>query len=145
MQRAGNVVADGQGINGIFTEHLMKSIDKSGLKIEDVFKETALVVHKVTNGKQVFLHRVEDNLPAEQRQTIQMLHDLEKVFVGKKVLGVVSVKSRGGTVLVQDPDTAEADIMPKAAQRKVDVDYVVWLDQIGPKLWDLTRNMVKQK
>jgi len=34
----------------------------------------------------LFLHRVEDNLPSEQRQTIRMLHDSEKVFVGKKVL-----------------------------------------------------------
>jgi len=59
--------------------------------------------------------------------------------------GFVSVKAQGGTVLVQDPDTAEADIMPKAAQKRVDVDHVIWLDQIGPKLWDLTRDMVKQK
>lgn len=53
--------------------------------------------------------------------------------------GVEKVKQFGGTVLVQDPDSAEAEVMPEAALKAVDADYVIWLDQIGPKLWDLAR------
>ena len=53
--------------------------------------------------------------------------------------GVIEVKKHGGSVLIQDVASAEADIMPAAAQAAVDADYVVWLDQIGPTLWTLTR------
>ncbi len=69
-------------------------------------------------------------------------HLLAVVLTGANsdgVQGVRDVKSRGGRVLVQDPDSAEAVAMPEAAMAAVEVDYVVWLDQIGPFLWQLTR------
>ncbi len=53
--------------------------------------------------------------------------------------GLREVKAQGGTILVQDPASAVADTMPKAALAAVEVDYMVWLDQIGPLLWTLTR------
>ncbi len=53
------------------------------------------------------------------------------------VAGVVKVKSQGGRVLVQDPDSAEASNMPSAVIRAIEVDYVIWLDQIGPFIWQL--------
>ncbi len=49
--------------------------------------------------------------------------------------GVKAVKKQGGRVIVQDPESAEADTMPKAAMAAVEADYVVWGDQIGPFLW----------
>lgn len=52
--------------------------------------------------------------------------------------GAKWVKQYGGDILVQDPDSAEASAMPKATLKKVDADYIVWLDQIGPQLWTLT-------
>ncbi len=53
--------------------------------------------------------------------------------------GVIAIKKHGGQVIVQDPDSAEAPTMPRAAMAVVQVDHVVWLDQIGPLLWALTR------
>jgi len=55
--------------------------------------------------------------------------------------GVVMVKKYNGRVLVQDPMTAEADVMPKAALAAVEADYIIWLDQIGPMLWTLTHKI----
>ncbi len=51
------------------------------------------------------------------------------------VEGVKAVKKKGGRVMIQDPESAEADTMPKAAMAAVEADYVVWGDQIGPFLW----------
>ncbi|MBF0445487.1 MAG: chemotaxis protein CheB [Magnetococcales bacterium] len=53
--------------------------------------------------------------------------------------GVIEIKKRGGTVIVQDPDSAESDTMPKSALAAIEADYLVWGNQIGPKLWELTR------
>lgn len=45
--------------------------------------------------------------------------------------GLVAVKKQGGLTLVQDPNTAENSVMPEAALNKVDVDYMMTLDDIG--------------
>ncbi len=55
------------------------------------------------------------------------------------VAGLKTVKFRGGAVLVQDPESAEADTLPRAAMDAVEVDHLVWLDQIGSFLWELNR------
>ena len=49
----GNVAADGEGNNGVFTHHLLRSIEKSGLSVEEAFKQTALAVKQETRGKQI--------------------------------------------------------------------------------------------
>ncbi|MBF0381588.1 MAG: chemotaxis protein CheB [Magnetococcales bacterium] len=59
--------------------------------------------------------------------------------------GVVEIKKKGGKVMVQDPAFAEADAMPKAALEAVEADYVIWLDQIGPQLWTITRSNSNKK
>lgn len=51
--------------------------------------------------------------------------------------GAAKVKALGGLVAVQDPATAEADAMPKAALQAAQVDYVLPLDKIGPFLASL--------
>lgn len=45
--------------------------------------------------------------------------------------GMARIKQFGGLAVVQSPDTAEADAMPKAAIDAVDVDHVLPLDEIG--------------
>jgi two-component system chemotaxis response regulator CheB len=45
--------------------------------------------------------------------------------------GVSAVKSRGGTVIVEDPRSAEFKGMPEAAVAAVAADFVLPLDEIG--------------
>ncbi len=53
--------------------------------------------------------------------------------------GLRAIKAQGGLAIVQDPETAEADIMPRAAIAATDIDHVVRLSQVGPALWDIER------
>jgi two-component system, chemotaxis family, protein-glutamate methylesterase/glutaminase len=53
--------------------------------------------------------------------------------------GLVAVKKQQGTIIIQDPDNAESDIMPKAALAKVKPDHLTWLSQIGSVMWNLTQ------
>ena len=46
-------------------------------------------------------------------------------------MGVSAVKDRGGTVIVQDPESAEFKGMPEAAVATGAVDFVLPLDEIG--------------
>lgn len=48
----GNVASDGEGRNGLFTDKLLKMMDKKGLKIEEVFKQTAIRVSESSGKKQ---------------------------------------------------------------------------------------------
>lgn len=45
--------------------------------------------------------------------------------------GLAQIKKRGGLAVVQSPESAEADAMPKAAIKAVDVDHVIPLDEIA--------------
>ena len=49
----GNVAADGEGENGLYTEHLLKEIKVRDAKIEDVFKRVRLGVRRKSNGRQI--------------------------------------------------------------------------------------------
>jgi len=51
--------------------------------------------------------------------------------------GLMKIKKNGGIAIVQDPDTAEAGIMPRAALERVAADYVLNLESIGQLLIDL--------
>jgi two-component system chemotaxis response regulator CheB len=53
--------------------------------------------------------------------------------------GVKRIKAKGGLVIVQDPDTAEAPEMPAAAIAAARVDRILPLDRIGPFLVELCR------
>ncbi|NRB23318.1 chemotaxis protein CheB [Shewanella sp.] len=46
-------------------------------------------------------------------------------------LGLKMIKDYGGFVLVQDPQTAEVDVMPKSAIAMVVVDRVISMDKLG--------------
>lgn len=41
------------------------------------------------------------------------------------VQGLKQVKSAGGLVLIQDPETAEVDLMPREAMAQVDADHII--------------------
>jgi two-component system chemotaxis response regulator CheB len=48
--------------------------------------------------------------------------------------GLLAIKRRNGTVIVQDPQDALYSSMPQSALEHVDVDYVVPLAEVGPLL-----------
>ncbi len=48
----GNVAADGKGKNGLFTEKLMAAMTEPGVKVQDVFQNTANAVNSASQGKQ---------------------------------------------------------------------------------------------
>lgn len=53
--------------------------------------------------------------------------------------GLLAVKSRGGLAVVQDPEQAAADGMPRSAIRLAEVDHVVPAEAMGPLLDLLVR------
>ncbi len=48
----GKQAKDGTGRNGVFTKHLLEKMDRPGLKVEEVFKQTAVAVREETAGAQ---------------------------------------------------------------------------------------------
>lgn len=54
--------------------------------------------------------------------------------------GMKSIKSHGGTCLVQDPDTADVDYMPRQAVEQVKVDKVLPADQMAGYINNLFPN-----
>jgi two-component system chemotaxis response regulator CheB len=64
-------------------------------------------------------------------------------LLGDGSVGLQTIKSAGGTVLVQDPDEALFDEMPLNAVRNVDVDFIVPTGEIGPKIAALARERWK--
>jgi hypothetical protein len=49
----GSVASDGQGENGLYTQHLLPSLREPGVKIEDVFKRVRASVRRDSKGKQI--------------------------------------------------------------------------------------------
>ncbi len=49
----GNVASDGEGVNGLYTEHLLREMKVPEAKIEDVFKRVRLGVRRGSNGRQI--------------------------------------------------------------------------------------------
>ena len=55
-------------------------------------------------------------------------------MLGDGTAGLKSVKSEGGTAIVQDPKEAQFGSMPLSAMRSVSVDFVLSAAEIGQKL-----------
>lgn len=49
----GNVASDGEGANGLYTEHLLREMKAADAKVEDVFKRVRLSVRRRSNGAQI--------------------------------------------------------------------------------------------
>ncbi len=57
--------------------------------------------------------------------------------------GAKAILQHGGELIVQAPETAEVDIMPKAALKICGDNHSVWLDQIASVLWDKVNKRIK--
>lgn len=53
--------------------------------------------------------------------------------------GAAAIKSRGGMIIVQDPDSADCPNLPAAAIRQATPDWILPLNQIGPQLIALSK------
>ncbi len=93
-----------------------------------------------------------DEAVAYSRPSIDVLFESSADAYGAGVIGVIltganadgargvaRIKSRGGFVIAQDPETAESPAMPRAAIEAARVDRILPLDRIGPFLVELCR------
>jgi len=84
------------------------------------------------------------------RPSIDVLFETASDAFGKRLIGIIltgansdgsyglmKIKKNGGIAIVQDPDTAEVDMMPRAAIERVAVDYMLKLEDIGKLLENL--------
>jgi two-component system chemotaxis response regulator CheB len=84
---------------------------------------------------------------AYSRPSIDVLFESAAYSYGSSVIGVLltganqdgtrglqEIKLRGGYVIVQDPESAESDFMPKHAMMNVLADRVLGLEQIAAEL-----------
>jgi two-component system chemotaxis response regulator CheB len=58
--------------------------------------------------------------------------------------GAARIKARGGIVVAQDPTTAEAPAMPRAAIEASPVDRILLLEEIGPFLIEVCQTTVSR-
>jgi two-component system, chemotaxis family, protein-glutamate methylesterase/glutaminase len=63
---------------------------------------------------------------------------------GDGAQGLKAVKARGGLTIVQNPASAEAGAMPRAALAATPVDHVIELEQLAPLLWRLAMSQEEQ-
>lgn len=91
------------------------------------------------------------------RPSVDILFESAAVVMGRRAIGVVLtganadgaaglalIKKKGGTAIVQDPETAEACYMPRAALAATAVDYVVDIGQVAPLLVSLCSGADKE-
>ena len=87
------------------------------------------------------------------RPSLDLLFETAADVYGERLIGIVltganrdgsaglkRIKERGGLAVVQDPETAEASLMPQSALETVPVDYTMPLEEIGPWLVAVARN-----
>ena len=92
------------------------------------------------------------------RPSIDVMFDSAAATYGPTAIGVVltganedgarglaHIVERGGRALVQDPNTAEIPVMPKAAIKAVPIAEVLPLDRLAPRLIELSREYSKPR
>ena len=86
------------------------------------------------------------------RPSIDVLFETAADAFREKVIGVIltgasadgakgaaQIKQNGGRILVQDPQTAESGVMPRAAISSANPDWVLPLHEIGPLLANIVQ------
>jgi two-component system, chemotaxis family, protein-glutamate methylesterase/glutaminase len=110
------------------------------------------------NGDRGELHLSCEEAVRYSRPSIDVLFESAADAYGPELIGVVltglnedgargaqRIKQRGGTVIVQDPLTAEAAEMPSAVIGRVEVDRVLPLEGIASYLSDVCRTAAARK
>lgn len=110
------------------------------------------------NGDRGELHLSCEDAVRYSRPSIDVLFESAADAYGRDLIGVVltgsnedgmrgakRIKERGGRVVVQDPSTAEAPVMPSAVAAAVEVDQVLPLEGIASYLAEACRAAVAPK
>ncbi len=130
--------------------------DKAGLTVkeaqdkEDIVAKTVYFAppdyHLLIENDRTFSLSIEDRVNFT-RPSIDVLFESASDVYGSGLIGIILtganqdgsyglkvIKERGGVAVVQDPETAESDFMPRAALRVVNADYIIPLNQIAQLL-----------
>lgn len=102
--------------------------------------------HVLVEEDETFSLSVEDRVNYA-RPSIDVLFESAADAYGQALVGIILtganndgsrglkiVKERGGLAIVQDPETAEVNEMPRAAIAAAPVDHILHLEEIGPFL-----------
>ena len=113
--------------------------------------------HVLIEEDETFSLSVEDRINFA-RPSIDVLFESAADVYGSTLIGVIltganndgskglkQIKEDGGLTIVQDPDTAEVDGMPRAAIETTRVDYILKLDEIGPFLVKMSKHGRKKE
>ena len=114
----GDVAADGEGENGLFTEKLIETINREGLTIEEVFKQTAIAVNKASNSAQV-------------------------PYIEGVILGDFYFKEASGQNVKNTPDPTPIPVQPQPqvqaqAQPSIDTSVVI-ASEVENTFWDAVK------
>lgn len=129
--------------------------DKQWIKPGHVYLAPADYHLLVERGE---MHLSVDEAVRHSRPSIDVLFESAADAYGAQLIGVVltgsnedgargakRIKERGGLVVVQDPATAEAPVMPAAVAAMVDVDRILPLESIASFLADVCPAAVSGK
>ncbi|MGE5339887.1 MAG: chemotaxis protein CheB [Candidatus Omnitrophota bacterium] len=107
--------------------------------------------HVLVEDDKTFSLSVEDRVNFA-RPSIDILFESAADVFGNRLIGIIltgansdgsrglkRIKEEGGLTIVQDPETAEVDGMPRAALEMTRVDFILKLEEIGPLMIQLAR------
>ena len=109
--------------------------------------------HLLIEDDRTFSLSVEDAVNYARPSIDVLFESAADVFFGQELIGVILtgnnsdgsqglkvIKGKGGLAVVQAPESAEADTMPKSAIKAVEPDHVLSLEEIGLFLNRLTNS-----
>jgi len=153
----------GKESNDLLSQLLQDSTELAVCEIEDKDTLAPGRVHVAPADYHVMLEPGYASLTIEEpvrysRPSIDVMFDSAAATYGPTAIGVVltganedgarglaHIVERGGRALVQDPNTAEIPVMPKAAIKAVPSAEVLPLDRLAPRLIELSRERSKPR
>lgn len=138
-------------INGKSALQVKEVTDKDPILPGNVYIAPANY-HLLVEEERAFSLSTEDRINWS-RPSIDILFESAADVYADKVIGVIltganddgsmglkKIKEHGGLTIVQDPETAQSDFMPRSAIQVVNPDYVLKLEEIAPFLINIIKN-----
>ncbi len=135
----------------------VKEADEKEMAIPGVVYFAPANYHLLIEEDETLSLSVEDRVNYA-RPSIDVLFETAAYVYNKKLIGIIlsgaskdgseglkKIKEQGGLTVVQDPETAEAEMMPKAAIAATKIDHILPLNKIGPFLVDICKRNRKSQ